>query len=748
MTFQTRSVKAMNEIIVKDMEYINKRVDHTMLDNRRILISGATGLIGKYLVRFLAQYGNCTVLVIVRDLSKAHALWDDLGDKVQYIHSDVACLEPDNMSVDYIIHGASNTSSKSFSSEPVEIIYTAVEGTRRMLEFARKNPVKGFLFLSTMEVYGTPATDDFIHEQYGSNLDTMSARSSYPESKRLGENLCAAYCSEYQVPVNVLRLTQTFGPGVAYDDPRVFAEFARCVIEGKNIILHTKGDTKRSYLYLADACTAILKILTDGAVGEAYNGANEDTYCSIKEMAEVVASLRRDGAVKVLIEPEKTSQEKFGYAPTLKMNLDSAKLRGLGWKPEIPLLQMYERMIEAMGKEKIILFGSGEIGCEAIRFLGDENISCFCDNDPNKIGKEKWGKKIISFAELKEKCGDAIVLISANWVNADKIARQCEEDGIKDYLVYEPLRQMFSEPGELLSCIRNQERRMQQRVAFYVSKAKELQMEVDYFKRHADIRSMKPADGGLRRWQLRLTQASAELFRRIEGLGIKPYLCSGNLLGYVRHGGFIPWDDDIDFSLIRSEYERLKEYCYKHFRPADEIRKSQKIVDGIRAEDARITGYYLEKTYHFLQLFVVFSDGCGLNIDFFPMDYYGETCNFQEFMKFARQLKENWRTARSEEELSQCIERAKLENQKYVVEESSRIYYGVDNMGILQSYHRGQWIPRDVVFPLQKVFYEGEYFWVPNDPLEYLNYEYKNIWEFPKDNIEFPQHFFIHKIKG
>lgn len=741
----------MNKIIVQDMEYISGRIGHAKLDGTRVLISGATGLIGKYLVRFLAQYCNCTVLAVVRDLAKAHTLWGDLGDKVFYIHSDIVNLEPAHMSVDYIIHGASNTSSKSFSAQPAEIIYTAVEGTRRMLEFARKNPVKGFLFLSTMEVYGAPDSDELINELHGSNLNPMSARSSYPESKRLCENLCAAYCWEYQVPAKVLRLTQTFGPGVSYDDPRVFAEFARCVIEGKDIVLHTKGDTKRSYLYLADACTAIFKVLTDGDVGEAYNGANEDTYCSIKEMANLAASLNRDGAVQVKIELERASQEKFGYAPTLRMNLDTGKLRGLGWKPELPLLQMYERMIASMEKEKtekIVLFGSGEIGYEALSFLGDENIACFCDNDPGKTGKRKWGKRIISFSELKQNYGDAVILISANWVNADKIARQCEENGIKGYLVYEPLRQMFPHPDELLSCIRNPKRRMGQRVDFYVSKAKELQMEVDYFKRHADIRSMKPAEGGLRKWQLRLVQASAELFRRIEGLGIKPYLCSGNLLGYVRHGGFIPWDDDIDFSVIRGEYERLKEYCGQHFKPADEIRKSQKIVDGIREDKAEITGYYLEETYHFLQLFVVFSDGCGLNLDFFPMDYYGEACDFQEFMAFARQIKENWRTARSKAELSRCIEKAKRENQKYVAEESSRIYYGADNMGILQSYHRGQWIPRDVLFPLRKALYEGEYFWVPNDPVEYLNYEYKNIWEFPKDNLEFPQHYFIHKIKG
>ncbi len=338
----------MNGIIAEDMNYISRRIEHEKLDRSRVLISGATGLIGKYLVRFLAEYCNCTVFVIVRDLAKAHHLWKAFGDKVQYIHTDIINLVPSDLAIDYIIHGASNTSSKSFFSEPVEIIYTAVEGTRRMLEFARKNPVKAFVFLSTMEVYGTPSADTKITEQHGCTLDTMLVRSSYPESKRLCENLCAAYLSEYHIPIHVLRLTQTFGPGVTYNDSRVFAEFARCVIEGRDIILHTLGETKRNYLYLADACTAILTLLVHGTAGEAYNAANENTYCSIREMAELAASLRDDEKVKVRIIQEQESQEKFGYAPTLEMNLDTSKLQQLGWKPEISLREMYERMIACM----------------------------------------------------------------------------------------------------------------------------------------------------------------------------------------------------------------------------------------------------------------------------------------------------------------------------------------------------------------------------------------------------------------
>ena len=342
----------MNQAIAEDMEYINSQVEHGRLDGRRVLISGATGLVGKYLVRFLVQHCHCTVFAVVRDREKAQSLWADLGDQIQYICSDITELEAASRDVDYMIHGASITSSRSFSVEPVETIRISVEGTRRMLEFARKNPVKGFVFLSTMEVYGAPSTDDRIQELHGTDLNTMSVRSSYPESKRLCESMCTAYFAEYEVPIRVLRLAQTFGPGVNYNDTRVFAEFARCAIEGRDIVLHTRGETKRNYLYLADACTAILTVLTKGVSGEAYNGANEDTYCSIREMAELVASRCSEQRVGVRIEQEEAVSEKFGYAPVLRMNLDTSKLQRLGWRPGTGLADMYQRMIQSMAEEK------------------------------------------------------------------------------------------------------------------------------------------------------------------------------------------------------------------------------------------------------------------------------------------------------------------------------------------------------------------------------------------------------------
>ena len=216
------------------------------LKNKVVMVTGATGLIGQALVKRLLCL-DCKVIAIVRDLEKAQGLFgEDENKNIDYIVSDVTELDVKEYDVDFIIHAASNTSSKAFINDPVGVINTAIEGTKKTLEIARLSGVKGYAYLSSMEVYGTPGTDEKIDELHNTNLDTMVPRAAYPESKRMCESLCASYASQYDVPAKVVRLTQTFGPGVQYNDGRVFAEFARCVIEGRDILLHTKGETKRS----------------------------------------------------------------------------------------------------------------------------------------------------------------------------------------------------------------------------------------------------------------------------------------------------------------------------------------------------------------------------------------------------------------------------------------------------------------------------------------------------------------------
>ena len=344
-----------NEIYLNDIKSIlnSESVDYEKLKNKSILVTGATGIIGSMIVNTLLIANktkdlNCHVIAMVRNKEKADSMYNiQLSENInlEIIKGDIKEPIIIDKDVNYIIHAASETSSKKFISAPLEIIDTTLKGVTNVLNLAKEKNSKT-IFLSTMEVYGRPETDEKISEEHATNLMTNEVRNCYPISKRMAENICFSYSKMYNLDVDVLRLTQTFGPGVNYNDGRVFADFARCAIEGRDIILHTKGETKRSYLYLGDAVNAILTVLTNNKTNEIYNVANENTYCSIYEMANLVADKCSEKDIKVKIELEDI--EKFGFAKTLHMNLDTKKILSLGWKPTKNLEEMFKNLINTM----------------------------------------------------------------------------------------------------------------------------------------------------------------------------------------------------------------------------------------------------------------------------------------------------------------------------------------------------------------------------------------------------------------
>ena len=344
-----------NRCLQEDLEILaNSDIPFKEMENSSILITGATGLVGMNLVLALMCCNriNSTgikIYALVRDEKKAQDIYKDLLDRkdINIVIGDVTrkiCID-DN--IDYIIHCASVTKSEIMVKKPVMTIKTSIEGTDNVLSFAVEKSVKSFVYVSSMEMYGSFKIPSFnVTELQIGSINPLDVRSNYPESKRMCENMCIAYLSEYGVPVKIARMAQTFGAGILPGENRVFAQFARSVIENKDIILHTPGKSEGNYCYTRDAVSALLFILLKGINGEAYNVSNEKTHITIAGMASLVASDIANNSIKVIFDiPEENI---YGYAAETKMKLNSDKLKELGWKPEVGLKEAYTRLIESM----------------------------------------------------------------------------------------------------------------------------------------------------------------------------------------------------------------------------------------------------------------------------------------------------------------------------------------------------------------------------------------------------------------
>lgn len=311
-----------------------KWLDLESLRGTTVLVTGGTGLVGFNLLQELVQIKpsyDFRIVALVRNIEKARRVFAPFLDQVELVCGDVRDELTIPGSVDYIIHGASITSSKMFVENPVETIMTSFMGVRNMLELGRSKKVRSMVFLSSMEVYGTPKDDSLLRECDMGYLDPLSIRSSYPQSKRMCESLCAAYAAEYGVPVKIARLAQTFGPGMQANDRRAIVQFLNSAMQGQSIEIKASGESARMYLYTFDAISGLVTLLLHGENAAAYNVANKDTYCSVRTLAESIVKVV-GGNSRVLVNTG-TEEERRIYPPDSFLRLDTSGVESLGWKP-------------------------------------------------------------------------------------------------------------------------------------------------------------------------------------------------------------------------------------------------------------------------------------------------------------------------------------------------------------------------------------------------------------------------------
>jgi UDP-glucuronate decarboxylase len=324
------------------------------LSGATVAVSGASGFIGSYLVRLLLALNGrgkvdapVTVIAIIRDLRKAESRFADIppGAPLHFYHCDLADPQGGPLVADWFIHAASLASPKHYGGNPVGTLAPNVIGTWYLLRHAQAARAKGFVFVSSSEVYGDATGLSALTEADYGRLDPTSVRSVYAESKRMGESLCVAWMHQYKVPAFIVRPFHTYGPGVALDDGRVFADFVADAGAGRDIRLTSDGRARRAFCYISDALSGFFHVVFKGEPGRAYNVANPQAVLSMLELAELIASLAPQKKLRV----HRVSPAAAGYLPSPHAQLlpSVAALAGLGWQPRIDAAAGFRRMVES-----------------------------------------------------------------------------------------------------------------------------------------------------------------------------------------------------------------------------------------------------------------------------------------------------------------------------------------------------------------------------------------------------------------
>ncbi len=332
-----------NTVVQEDLRWMSEeQLDWHQFDGKTVLVTGATGMLATYISYFLLYLKeergiDLKLLALCRTKAKAENTFKDFLNK-PYFHlllQDVCEPIKYDGGIDYIFHLAGNASPHFINSDPVGIVKSNMLGTFNVLELAKEKHSSKVIFASTREVYGKNEEEDSLTETSFGTIDPLENRSCYPESKRAAETIFRSYFLQHGIIFNALRIAHSYGPGMNLNsDGRVMADLMGNVVKGENIILKSSGEALRAFCYITDAVLGIFYATLKGEPGEAYNLANETEEISIRDLAQMLVSLRTDKTLKVVF---KISENNIGYCNYKRVGLNTNKIEKLGWHPQVNL---------------------------------------------------------------------------------------------------------------------------------------------------------------------------------------------------------------------------------------------------------------------------------------------------------------------------------------------------------------------------------------------------------------------------
>ncbi|MBP3802792.1 MAG: LicD family protein [Oribacterium sp.] len=385
---------------------------------------------------------------------------------------------------------------------------------------------------------------------------------------------------------------------------------------------------------------------------------------------------------------------------------------------------------------RYILFGCGHAGAEALLTLGKNNVEYFCDNSCAISGNVAYGKPVITFIDFLDKYQDYIVVITANNNNGDEISSQLESHEIWDYVFYyDEIKNYVGKNGqkETLKYLGKKTNRQKFKADHYKELLREKREQVNYLMEWINPCCVGAGQGYIKAEQSKSLQLAREVILLMQKLNISVFAVGGTLVGALRHNGFVPWDDDIDFGIMRPDLKKLMDYIdgkyliYERCESGVGNYRSQNIALRIHQEEL-----VFEKSPYCLSVLKGSSIADYAVVDLFTFDYFKNDYDYNDYRELIISTKRKTEETNDEKERL-IIEEAEVLGNRNICNKSRQVSFALDSMMAYDHLHNSKWIPSDVIFPTGNVNFENTFLPVPAQPEIFIDYDIPNYQTAPDD---------------
>lgn len=329
----------MKRLPIEDLEHIYKYTQDIWesFRGKSIFVTGGTGFFGKWLLESFIYVNeklalNAKITTLTRNPEAfliEYPFYNEYTNAVQFVKGDILNYDFNlDEKFQFIIHAATAASESLNKSNPLLMMDTITTGTRNVLDFAIRQPLDGFLFVSSGAIYGKqPWNQTHINENDSFKININNSNSAYAEGKRIAELYCSTYYEKYNLPIKIARCFAFVGPYLPLDTHFAIGNFINNTIKIEDIIIKGDGSTIRSYMYASDLMVWLWKILLKGEINQPYN-VGSDEAISIKQLAEKISSISKNKVVVKILGSPVQKQHIDIYCPSItKANTINAQIK-------------------------------------------------------------------------------------------------------------------------------------------------------------------------------------------------------------------------------------------------------------------------------------------------------------------------------------------------------------------------------------------------------------------------------------